>query len=93
VNEELERAAVVVVPRLLSLSSAGDVLGCSARTVRRRIEAGLLRGVLEQGRLMVRGDDLRDYVDALESPQRSTQLRRRQRRGSPYARIVQDGRS
>lgn len=62
----LELDAVLTVPRLLSVSAAARVLGVSPKTVRRRIAAGELPAVLENGRLKVRGDDLRAYIDGLE---------------------------
>jgi hypothetical protein len=34
--------------------------------VRRRIAEGALSAVLDHGRVVVRGDDLRAYIDALE---------------------------
>ena len=58
--------AVVTVPVLLSVTTVAQVLDCSTRTVRRRIAEQSLPAVLDHGRLMVRGDDLRAYIDALE---------------------------
>ena len=58
--------AVVVVPALMSVKTVAQLLDCSARTVRRRIGEGSLPAVTEHDRVMVRGDDLRDYVDHLE---------------------------
>jgi excisionase family DNA binding protein len=58
--------AVVTVPALLSVSTVASLLECSPRTVRRRIAEGSLPAVLDHGRPMVRGDDLRDYIDGLE---------------------------
>lgn len=63
---ELELDAVLTVPRLLSLAATGRVLGYKERTVRRRIDDGLLPAVLEHGHLKVRGDDLRAYIEKLE---------------------------
>ena len=51
----LARAAVVEVPALLSVA-----------TVRRRIAEGYLPAVIEHERTMVRGDDLRAYIDRLQ---------------------------
>lgn len=62
-----EHAAVLTVPALLSVATVATVLGCSTRTVRRRITAGALPAVVEGERTMVRGDDLRTYVDSLKS--------------------------
>ena len=64
----LEHAAVVTVPVLLTVAHVADVLDCSSRTVRRRIDDGTLPAVIEHGRTIVRGDDLRRYIDALERP-------------------------
>jgi excisionase family DNA binding protein len=51
---------------LLSVASVAARLDCSPWTVRRRIHAGDLPAVNDHGRLAVRADDLRAYVDALE---------------------------
>ncbi len=58
--------AVVTVPALLSVATVARLLDCSTRTVRRRISERSLPAVVDHGRLMVRGDDLRAYVDGLE---------------------------
>jgi len=67
--------AIVSVPALLSVASVARLLDCSPRTVRRRIAERELPAVLDHGRLMVRGDALRAYIDALEGvggrPQRA----------------------
>jgi excisionase family DNA binding protein len=60
-------AAVVMVPRLLTVAHAAVVLDCSPDTVRRRIADGSLSAVRDgQGRVAVRGDDLRRYIDAMD---------------------------
>lgn len=64
--------ALVKVPVLLSVATVGRVLDCHPRTVRRRIHDGSLPAVIDHGRQMVRGDDLRDYVDALQRVNGST---------------------
>jgi excisionase family DNA binding protein len=61
-----ELAAVVTVPALLSVARVASVLDCSTRTVRRRIASGELRAVKDHDRVVVRGDDLRQYIDGLE---------------------------
>jgi excisionase family DNA binding protein len=75
--------AVVTVPALLSIASVARLLDCSTRTVRRRIDEGSLRAVVDHGRLMVRGDELRAYVEALErfGGQRARPPRRRSSSG------------
>lgn len=50
--------------RLLTLSQAADELGCSKRTVRRRIEDGSLSAFRDRGLLRVRAVDLERYVAA-----------------------------
>jgi excisionase family DNA binding protein len=60
-----EQPAQVTVTPLLTVPRAAELLGCSTRTVRRRIDAGLLPAVTEGDRAMVRADDLRAYVDGL----------------------------
>lgn len=81
-NDEV--CAVVTVPVLMSLEAAAKVLGSrSARTVQRRIDAGLLRAVIENGRTMVRGDDLLAYIESLqpyEKDRASVRARRPERR-------------
>jgi excisionase family DNA binding protein len=74
---ELEQAAVVKVPALLSVAHVAALLDCSPRTVRRRIAAGELPAVVDHGRVLVRGDDLRGYVDALERVGGGPKRRRR----------------
>lgn len=62
-----DQPAVVAVPVLVPLARVCDILSCSPRTVRRRIEDGDLPAVRgPNNRVMVRGDDLRAYVDGLE---------------------------
>lgn len=65
-DAELEQPAVVAVPALLSVATVARLLDCSPRTVRRRIAEGSLRAVCDHGRVVVRGDELRAYVDRLE---------------------------
>lgn len=62
----IDRCAVVRVPALLTVSATARLLGVSAKTVRRRIAAGELPAVVEHGRTMVRGDELRAYVEGLD---------------------------
>ena len=64
----LDRLAVVRVPALLSVATTARLLDCSSRTVRRRIAERSLPAVIEHGRIMVRGDELRAYIDGLERP-------------------------
>ena len=61
-----DRAAVVTVPALLTVATVAELLDSSPRTVRRRIAAGELPAVTDHGRVMVRGDELRAYVEGLE---------------------------
>jgi excisionase family DNA binding protein len=61
-----DQPAAVTVPALLSVATVARLLDCSPRTVRRRIADCSLPAVMERGRVMVRGDELRAYVDALE---------------------------
>ncbi len=51
--------AVVTVPALLSVATVAKLLDCSPRTVRRRIAERSLPAVIDHGRVMVRGDELR----------------------------------
>ena len=61
-----DEPAQLVVPRLLTIATVARILECSSRTVRRRIDDRTLPAVLEHGRTMVRGDELRSYIDGLE---------------------------
>ena len=63
----LDLPAVVTVPALLSVATVARVLDCSPRTVRRRIAERAIPAVLDHGgRVMIRGDELRAYVEGLE---------------------------
>jgi excisionase family DNA binding protein len=77
--DEPDRRAVLTVPALLGVGEVARLLGCSPRTVRRRIGEGTLPAVIEGGRLMIRGDELRAYVEALGRPGRGAASRRRAR--------------
>lgn len=57
----------VALPRLLTINAAAAILGCSLKTLRRRIEAGDLP-VIRDGRLVrVHPQDLSRYVAARRS--------------------------
>lgn len=75
-STDLEHAAVVTVPALLSVAHVATVLDCSTRTVRRRIHDGALPAVIEGERTMVRGDDLKRYVESLSRIERGGSRRR-----------------
>jgi excisionase family DNA binding protein len=75
--------AVVTVPALLSVATVARLLDCSARTVRRRITERSLPAVVD-GRVLVRGDELRQYIDRLERVEaRPGRARRAAPRGAP----------
>jgi excisionase family DNA binding protein len=59
--------AIATVPALLSIATVARILDCSPRTVRRRIAAGELPAVIDHGRVMIRADVLRAYIDGLEA--------------------------
>ena len=80
---ELEPVAVLRVPALLSVATTAQLLGCSPRTVRRRIADRSLPAVVEHGRVMVRADELREYVDRLERVG-AAPARRRSRPGKSF---------
>jgi excisionase family DNA binding protein len=82
--DECDVSAVVTVPALLSVATVARLLDCSPRTVRRRIAEGSLPAVVDHGRVMVRGDELRRYVDALERVGGSPQRARRARPATSY---------
>lgn len=52
------------VPRLLTLAEASVVLGCSVKTVRRRIAAGDLVPVIDGGLRRITEQDLRVFINA-----------------------------
>jgi excisionase family DNA binding protein len=79
--------AVLTVPALLSVATVAKLLDCSSRTVRRRIDAGVLPAVDENGRRMVRADDLRAYIDRLERVGLPARRRPPRRSRSPYPRL------
>lgn len=84
---EVDLIAEVRVPRLLSIAKVAEIVGRSPKTVRRRIDDGSLPAVVEHGQIMVRGDELRVYIDGLQRPR--GEARRRGRRGAgSYARLV-----
>lgn len=60
--ESARRGPGTPLPRLLSLAEAAEVLGCSPKTLQRRIRAGELP-VIRDGRLVrVHPEDLARYV-------------------------------
>jgi excisionase family DNA binding protein len=81
-----ERTAVVTVPALLSVTTVAQLLDCSPRTIRRRIDDGSLPAVFEHGRLMVRADVLRDYIERLDRVTAPRQPRSRVRRDYDFLR-------
>jgi excisionase family DNA binding protein len=74
--------AEVRVPALLSVATVAQLLDCSPCTVRRRIAERSLPAVREHGRVMVRSDELGDYIDRLERV--GTRSARRPRRSHTY---------
>ncbi|MGO9750959.1 MAG: helix-turn-helix domain-containing protein [Solirubrobacteraceae bacterium] len=80
-----DRVAALTVPMLLSVAEVAEVLSCSTQTVRRRIHSGELPAVLDNGRLMVRGDDLRAFIDGLERIGRTSSNSGRRSRKTPTA--------
>lgn len=83
---DLEPVAVLRVPALLSVATTARLLGCSPRTVRRRIAERSLPAVIERGRIMVRGDELRAYIDGLERVGAPASRRRRAGRSYDFLR-------
>jgi excisionase family DNA binding protein len=65
-NPAPELVAVLKVPALLSVATTARLLDCSPRTVRRRIADGSLPAVIDHGRIMVRADELRSYIEGLD---------------------------
>ncbi|WP_151083868.1 helix-turn-helix domain-containing protein [Nocardioides cynanchi] len=54
---------------LLTLEMAGDQLGVSAKTVRRLIAAGHLRGTFVGRQVRVRPEDLAEFLASAAAPQ------------------------
>src|SRR3954469_7607426 len=86
-REMIDLIVEVRVPRLLSIATVAEIVGRSPKTVRRRIDDGSLPAVVEHGQLMVRGDDLRAYIDGLQRPRGECPRRGRRAVGS-YARLA-----
>jgi AraC-like DNA-binding protein len=76
--------AVLHVPALLSVATVAAILDCHRQTVYRRINAGLIPAVYENDRQMVRADDLRAYIDALERVGGAQPARRARRTSRSY---------
>lgn len=55
--------AFQIVPRLVSLEEAAECIGCSVRTLRRRIWSGKLVATKVDRIVRIRVDDLRTYLD------------------------------
>lgn len=79
-----ELAALVTVPALLSVASTAQLLDCSPRTIRRRIAEGTLPAVIDNDRIMVRADELRDHIERLERVGAPPPRRRTGRAGGGY---------
>jgi hypothetical protein len=86
-REMIDLIVEVRVPRLLSIATVAEIVGRSPKTVRRRIDDGSLPAVVEHGQLMVRGDDLRAYIEGLQRP-RNERSRRHRQGAEPYARLA-----
>lgn len=78
-------AAAYTVPRLLSVSTAAQLLGCSPRTVRRRIALGMLPAVREHGQVKLRADELAAYIESLERTGAPLRTRRAGKRRHDYS--------
>lgn len=87
---ELDRDVVaeVRVPMLITIATAATILGRSPKTIRRRIAEGSLPAVVENEQLMIRGDELRAYIDSLSRPGAPTVRRSRRQGSSPYAKLA-----
>lgn len=48
--------------KLLTETEASEILGCSVRTVRRRIEAGQLAVIRDGSLKRIQPEDLRNYI-------------------------------
>jgi excisionase family DNA binding protein len=82
-----DTVATLTVPALLSIPTVAKLLDCSPRTVRRRIADGLLSAVEENGRTMVRADELLAYIERLQRIGLQPQRRPPRRTRSPYPRL------
>jgi hypothetical protein len=84
----VDTSAVLNVPALLSVATTAHILHCSPRTIRRRIATGALPAVIEHGRTMVRGDELRAYIDQLERVGGAAPRRRASGRRFDFLRVA-----
>jgi excisionase family DNA binding protein len=75
--------------RLLTVGETAEYLRVSPRTVRRRIASRSLPAVIEHDRTMIRGDDLRDYIERLDRVG-AARPRPRGRRTSPDYDFLRD---
>ena len=66
-------------PPLMTVNQAARLLGCHPKTIRRRIEAGVLSAVHEQGRVLLRAEELHGYIENLGRAGSSPPARRRRR--------------
>lgn len=48
--------------KLLSLSEAAEILNCSLKTIRRRVDAGKLATIRDGGMIRVNPEDLKLYI-------------------------------
>ncbi|MGZ4331893.1 MAG: helix-turn-helix domain-containing protein [Solirubrobacteraceae bacterium] len=67
-------------PSLMTVNQAARLLGCHPKTIRRRIDAGVLSAVHEQGRVLLRAEELLGYIENLGRAGSSPPARRRRRR-------------
>jgi len=80
--------AAFTVPALLTVPAAAQILGIGTRTAWRRVADGSLPAVRDHGRTMVRGDELRGYIDQLARAGGGGNIRPRKARPRPYVSLI-----
>jgi excisionase family DNA binding protein len=86
-----DTAALLTVPALLTVGTVAELLDCSPRTIRRRIAEGTLPAVIEHDRLMVRADELREYIAALDRPSSPARRQRARSAGGRFDFLKEPG--
>ncbi len=67
------------VQSLITVGQAAQRLSCHPKTIRRRIDAGVFSAVHEQGRVLLRAEEIDSYIENLGCAGSSPPSRRRRR--------------
>lgn len=63
----------------ITVNQAAQRLGCHPKTIRRRIDSGVLSAVHEQGRVLLSADEVDSYIENLGRAGAAPPTRRRRR--------------